>query len=253
MIRNLVRLLVFLAVLASGAAGAVWAYATAMLARGTERAISYALQVDVQVGEIRLRPLDGQFEIGDLVIGNPDGFNTRNAFKVRRIVVTADLPSLRTDTPTIQLIEVIEPKVTLERGLHTSNLKALSDNASRFRQSALGTKPEPVPDEAPEASKKKLKVDKLTIDGTEVALSAPILRGQEILFPLSRIEMNDLGGGKGGVGMTELLGIIIDKILTTTLTQGMGIIPEGFNTFGELGDRLLEGAVGGLKGILGGD
>lgn len=256
MIKKLFYLIVILAVLATGAAGAAWAYATTLLARGTEKAMSYALQVDVQVGDIRLRPFEGQFEIGDLVIGNPEGFNTRSAFQVRRATVTADLASFRTDEPTIQLIDIQEPKVTLEKGLRTSNLEELINNASRFQSGESATE-EPAPEEAPSAAKKKLRIEKVVIDGTEVALSAPILQGQEVVFPVTRIELNDIGKDKEGVGIAEFLKITIERILTAALSQGSDVIPKGFNTFTDVGGQTVEGvkeglsgAADGLKGLL---
>ncbi len=260
MIKKLFSLIIILLVIATGAAGAVWTYASTILARGTEKALSYALQVDVKVGDIQLHPLDGNFEIGDLVIGNPDGFNTRSAFQIRRATVTADLASFRTEEPTISLIEIVEPKVTLEKGLRTSNLKELISNASRFQSGESQEPGEVAPEEAPDAAKKKLKIEKVIIDGTEVALSAPILRGQEVVFPVSRLELDDIGEEKERVGIAEFLKITINKILTAALSQGSSVIPEGFDTFGAAGTQAVEGvkqglsgASGGLKGLLGRD
>lgn len=253
MIKKLISFLAIFFLGAGGLAGASWAYASRILARGTERAVSYALQVDVRVGNISLRPIKGQFELGDLEIGNPEGYNTRSAFRVRRAVITADLQSLLGDTPTIQLIEITDPKVTLERSLRTSNLRELIANASRFQRPGAEDQPEEIPADAPEGARKRLKIDKVLINGAEVALSAPILQGQEVVFPLTRIEMEEIGGEKERVGLAEFLKLLIDRILTTAVVQGAGIMPEGFDVFGEAGGRLLEGAQQGLKTLLGRD
>lgn len=260
MIKKLFTLIILLVVIASGAAGAAWAYASTLLSRGTEKALSYALQVDVEVGDIQLHPFDGKFEIADLVIGNPEGFNTRSAFKIRQATVTADLASFRTDSPTISLIEITEPKVTLEKGLRTSNLKELINNASRFQSGETSVQEEVAPEEAPDAAKKKLKIEKVIIDGTEVALSAPILQGQEVVFPVTRIEMDDIGEEKERVGIAEFLKITLNKILTATLSQGGSLIPDSFGTFGDVGTQAvgtvkegLSGTTEGFKGLLGRD
>lgn len=247
MIKKLFYLILILVILATGVAGAAWAYATTLLARGTEKAMSYALQVDVQVGDIQLRPFDGQFEIGDLVIGNPEDFNTRSAFQIRRATVTADLPSFRTDEPTIKLIDIVEPKVTLEKGIRTSNLKELINNASRLQTGEPGAEEE-TPEEAPSGAKKKLKIEKVVIDGTEVALSAPILKGQEVVIPVTRIELDDLGGENKRVGIAEFLKITINRILTAALSQGSDVIPNDFSTFTDAGGQAVEGVKEGLSG-----
>jgi hypothetical protein len=94
------------------------------------------------------------------------------------------------------------------------------------------------------------------IDGTEVALSAPVLRGQELVIPLTRIELNDIGEEKERVAMAELLRVLIDRILTQSLREGADVIPSGFASFEEPigGVRdTLEGATQGLRGLLGRD
>lgn len=226
MIKKLFQLILILALIAGGAFGAGWAYVLSAFRGGIEKAMTYALQVDVRMDDLKLRPFDGILEVGDLVIGNPEGFETRSAFQIVHATIHADLRSFTTDSPVIHLIEIDKPKVTFERGLRTSNLKELIANASRFQLPGGGeTSPDP---QAPEASKMKIQIEKVVIDGAEVALSAPILRGLEVLVPLNRIEMNDVGGGGKRVGVAELLKLIIDRILTQTLSQGGSKIPSGF-------------------------
>jgi uncharacterized protein involved in outer membrane biogenesis len=243
--------LLILMLLTGGSLGAGWAFATGLFRAGVEKAAAYALQVDVTIGSIKLRPLSNQLEIVDMVIGNPEGFQTRSAFQIRRATIHADLRSFLSEEPTIDLIELDRPKVTLERGLRTSNLKELIANASRL-QTATG-EPEPIEESAPDTVKKRLKINKVIVDGTEVALSAPILRGQELVVPLTRIELNDVGEEKERVRIPELLKILIDRILVQTLREGAGVIPSGFATIEEPVGQALDGVRDGLRGILGRD
>jgi uncharacterized protein involved in outer membrane biogenesis len=134
--KKLYYLILIVMLLTGGTVGAGWAWAGGLLRGGIEKAAGHALQVDVTLGDIRLHPLRNELEIVDMVIGNPDGFQTRSAFQIYRATVHADLRSFLSDEPVIHLIELERPKVTLERGLRTSNLKELINNASRLQPAA---------------------------------------------------------------------------------------------------------------------
>lgn len=184
-----------------------------------EKVMSFVLQVDVTLKKAQVSILGGSVELQGLIIGNPEGFKTQEAFSVDKVNVKVSLKSFRTDEPTVNLISIKNPKITLEQGLRRSNLSQLIKNASRFETE------EAVEEETPKEAQKKVKIDRVIVDGAEVALSAPVLQGQEMSFPLPKIELNNIGGEKKPVTIPEAIRIFFTKILTQAITAGKGIIP----------------------------
>ncbi len=186
--------------------------------KGIVKVLSYVLEVDVSLKKVNISLLKGTCTLEGFVIGNPEGFKTEDAFSVKRVDVAVDIKSFGTDLPIIKLISMKNPEVTLEQGLHGSNLTKMIDNASRF--SGKETK------EAESAEgQKEIKIDKIIVEGAKVSLSAPVLQGRSVTFPLPKIEIRNIGGKKKPVSVAESIRLFFVKILNSALDAGKGIIP----------------------------
>jgi len=224
----------FIVVMAS--AIIIFANLNAIAKAGIEKVLSYVLQVDVSLQKAKVSLLGGSVKLKGLVIGNPEGFKTEKAFSVDEVTVKVDIKSFTTDEPNIRLISIESPEITLEQGFKGSNLSQLVENASRFE----GKRAE----EAPEGSQKNIKIDTITIDGAQIALSAPVLQGKEISFPLPRIELNDIGGEKERVSIAEAMQLFFTEILSQAIKAGGGIIPPGLD---ESLQKSLNSALEGIR------
>jgi len=221
------------------------------VARGaTEKALSHILQVKVSVGAMDVSLREGSVEIQRLNIGNPDGFRTREAMAFERIFVQADLKSFTTDQPVVNEVTIQEAKVTLEQGLTSSNLSTLIKNASRFS----GAPAEEKTGEAEEATKNII-VDRLVLEGGRVALSTPALKGEDVSFPLPRVEKEGIGRGGEKVTVAQAVQTFLSEILAAAMKSGGGLIPEDFSktlqgtlsTVGDTSKSLGEGVGDGVK------
>jgi hypothetical protein len=70
-----------------------------------------------------------------LFVGNPEGFDTEQAFSLGEIHFTVDQDSLATDIIVVKTLRIIAPEVTIEPARGGSNLDRIQENVLSY----LGT------------------------------------------------------------------------------------------------------------------
>lgn len=184
---------------------------------GTEKALSYALQVDVSVGAAKVNITESSVAFDNIVIDNPDGYKTDRAIRIGHVETQVDIASFRTDAPTIRDIQLTGAEITMEIKGRDSNLADLLKNAERLAGSAEAA---PAPKE--EASGKAFKIDRIHLGSNEIRLSFPLMEGRTANLSLPDMELTDLGGQKGATpaqALADFLKALIDKIRTLSLNQ----------------------------------
>jgi hypothetical protein len=216
----LVLLLVFavLAALFLTAAIVFWVHLNTIAQKSIEKVLSHVLQVEVSLKKVNVSPFRGKVELHGLVIKNPEGFKTSESFSVNTISVKADIKSFRTARPTVTLISLRGPHVTLEQGFKESNIGRLIKNASRLQEKEAE-------EAAPPAARKKILIQTLIVDRAKVSLSAPVLQGNEITFPLPRIELNGIGDEKHPVTVATAVQVVLTEIFASALEAAKTSIP----------------------------
>lgn len=147
----------------------------------------------VSVDEVKIAPTDGKGGIGNLVVGNPAGFKTPYALKVRNIDIEIDVGSVAKDVVVIRRIAINAPEVIYEKGDTMTNFDAIQKNIAAY----LG------PTEAKQGGK-KLIVEELTIRDAKAEASAAFMNGKTVSVPLPDITMKNIGKAKGGIPPGEL-------------------------------------------------
>jgi len=149
-------------------------------------------QAKVSVGGVKITAANGEGIISDLNIGNPKGFKTAYAFKVKEFTVVIDPASIAGDVVTVRKIAIIAPDVIYEKNDTTTNFDAIQKNIADY----LG----------PSESKpgKKLIVEELTIQGAQAQASAAFMDGKTVNVSLPDITLRNLGKAKGGITPGEL-------------------------------------------------
>ena len=183
---------------------------------GVGAVLSFVLDTQVTVGGVQLDLKKGVMVLTDVHIANPKGFEKGNAIEVQEIRVEADIKSLFSDAPMVQLVNVGQTSVNVEISTsHGISLKKLLENASRFTK---GHKP------SGEQPKKKFTIVKAIMEGADVSISNKLLGKQIMHKKLDRTEMNLSGQGGDGVtadtGMAKVLQTILDKL---DLSEGTGV------------------------------
>ena len=151
-------------------------------------------QSPVTLESASLSLLSGEGSFVGLHIGNPEGFDTEEAFSLGEIHFTVDQDSLATDIIVLKTLTIIAPEVTLEPGAGGSNLDRLQENISSY----LGSADDEVDIE--QSPKNIIIRDILITDGK---LRYGLLGSKTLDLALPEIRLANLGEEGQGLSMAQ--------------------------------------------------
>ena len=186
-----------------------------------ETAGTKVLKVSVTLDDVDLQPFGGKLELDDLVVANPEGFETETLLELGEANVKLNTASLLSDTIEIEYIKLDGINFTLEQKGLTSNLQTILDSLPKSEKAE--TKQEP------EKASKKLHIGLLEI--TNVTVNAKVLPipGQldKITLKLPDIKKTDIGGeGEESVDTQKLITMIIEMVSEAIAKAGAGVLPD---------------------------
>ena len=191
------------------------------------------LGAPVTVEKVDFSVLRMRFELDNLVVGNPEGYNTDNAISVGKVLLKVRPLSLFTSKIHVEQVLVEDPAITYEVGLGNSNIGTLLENVNKFTSKDGEKEEEPKEEEKPEEGGKKVVIDEVTVSGGKVRLSAKILQGVAAPIPLPTISLHDIGKEKDGASMIEATAETLKGIFT-------GIVDCGKQGVSALGDGVKD-------------
>ena len=211
---------------------------------------SEATQTSVKVADVKIVLQDGSGAIHGLTVGNPQGFDTPQAFSLGQIATQIDLNSLSGDVPVIEHITIRAPEVFYELNEKgQNNLDKLKNNlqsgasSSSSSSASKGSSSEP-----------RLIIRKLVFaDGSIHARVVPLDKKYELKLP--DILLNDLGGKTGATPSqiaSQVVSILTERALVEIKKKGLDNYMGQLE--GEVNKRLdsEKGKIGDkLKGVLG--
>lgn len=232
-------------------AGGVYLYSNlgGIIKSAVESYGSEATKAEVTLDSVDLDATSGKAALNALAVGNPDGFKTAKAFRLGQVAVQIDTSTLSSDTIVINSVLIDGPKITYELANGGSNVDAIKRNVDEYAKRFGGGGSS----SSSEGSGPKLIIEKLTITGGEVNVSAPFLNGKEVGSRLPTLTLTDIGKGDGGASPAEVIKAVIDK-----MTAGVGNAVSGLDLQGlakGAGDgakKLMEGAGSGASGAMDG-
>lgn len=187
---------------------------TAVEKYGTE-----VVQAPVTLNSADVSIKSGQGALKGLVVANPKGFQTPNAFKLGAISVTLDTNRLSKELIAIKEIVIDAPDVTYELAGGGSNIDAIQKNVNSYMaQLGGGAKKEEKAGEGP-----KLTIDNLYVRNGKVNVSAGFLKGKAMSAPLPTIHLADIGKDKKGATPAEVAQKLISAI-TKSATSAVGTL-----------------------------
>ena len=232
---------------------AVIVIAVIILLNNLGRAIKASIQTvgsqvtkcDITVEDVDLSLLRGKLLIKNLVVGNPEGYNTENAFQLSKVNVSLQPKSIFSDLIVIDDVVIDGPQITYEVGLGNSNIGTIQKNVESWVPASDDK--EEKPDKEEKEGGKKVQISHFLLDNGQINLSAKILQGKDLSVPLPKIELNDIGkpkeddkDAKNGVAATEATAVVLKNVLTSvsdTATEGLKGL--GAN-IGEAGKSIIE-------------
>jgi len=178
--------------------------------------------------------LSGSASINDLVIGNPKGFKSSEAFRVDEVSVKLDVGSLFSEQIRIEKILIDGAELTYEQLNKTSNIDALKRNVERNTGASGGGSD--TGDSS--ASDVQLVIDDLYINATQVNASVSVLgKNEQKSITIPDIHLKDLG--KGGDGSVAAIVDEVVSLVTKAATKAV---------VNELGKRKVQEAIDKKKG-----
>lgn len=221
----------------------------------------------VSLGNVDVSLFSGKAKLKELFLGNPEGFKSPYAMKVRSILVDIDEKSITGDTIIIERIEILSPDISYEKIKGGDNFQAIMKNV----QSSVGSeKQAPTNQEGKKGAGKKLLIRDFVVKGGKVNLTMPLLAGKTINAPLPDIHLKDIGKKKGGASPAEAFNEVFQSLyakitspaVTDTLNKGLKSLGANLNALGsgstehlkstqESAKKAAKGLKGKLKSLLG--
>jgi len=184
-------------------------------------------KTSITVGSVTLSPFTGKGRIRRLVVGNPPGFTSDAAIKMKDFRINLVLSSLSKHVIHIRSIVIEGPEITKEG----SNLSTIQKNVQSFTATDPGARGEKGPS-------KRVIVDDLWIKEAKVHLE---LLGKMSTLSIPDIHLTEIGKGSGGVTPSQ----VIDRALGSILSSAA----SGGKDAGQAVSRKVEKIRGGLKGL----
>jgi hypothetical protein len=245
---KIIKLTVILVILVIATAVCLTLFLDTIVKKGVETVGPQLTRTEIKLDSVKLSLLSGKGEISGLLVGNPEGYQSPAAITLGKASLVLSPGSLLSDKIVIRSIRAEAPEITIEGGFKDNNLTKILENV----QSAAGdppTKPGTKPDSKPEkaeAGQTKLQVDEFVLTGVKLHVSLTSLGGMKMTLPLPTIELRDLGQGKDGITVAELVAKVLDGI-TTSSVKAVG---QSAGDVGKLTTDVLKGVGSGATDSL---
>ncbi len=230
-----------------------------------EKSGSDVTQVEVTLDEADVDILEGTAALSGLIVDNPPGFESDNAFTLGNITAKVDTSTIGKDALVINEIVVNRPEVTYEFGENGSNFDALQRNVASH---GGGGSSDSSDSEGP-----KVIIDHLYIRDGQVNVTAVPLGGKTMGVSLPEIHLTDIGrDSEGGADPAEIAEVIMAAVTSeisgfvsgldlSSVVEGIETLPaelekfageavtESVDAVAEEADAVTEGvgdAVGGI-------
>jgi len=222
----------------------------ALVKSGVETMGPKVFGVPVTVDEVDISLLSGgtdmRASLKELIIKNPEGYETDYAFYLPSIRVRVNSNSVLTDTVIVEEILIEGPAITFEGSLLGSNLGDIQDNVKRNTRSGSNDEAEKKDEKHEEGEEgkepeKKVHIKKVTIKNAIINLSLFGGKIDPIQLTLPDFELHDIGKESGGTSFQKASAKIFDaiyaSIIKAVMTSGK-LIPKSLEQLGETAEEL---------------
>lgn len=203
---------------------------------------SEATQSQVKVAGVKLSVSSGEGGLSGIVIGNPKGYSSANAFSLGLASLKVDTGSVSKNPVVIKEIVIDRPHVVFEMGGDGgSNLQTIQRNVNAYAaKMGGGGAPAQKPAAGAKEPERKLIIENLYVRNGQIAASHALLKGQIISTGLPTIHLTNIGRAKGGATPAEIANEVIGAISQQANKAAMADVTKSLDA--------LKGAVGGAVG-----
>ena len=200
-------------ILVVGGIGYLYVNLNSLIEAGIEEYAPQYTKTPVTLGGANVSIFSGEGGLSDLVIGNPEGYKSPEAFRLGAIDVAVNTESITSDVIEIKSLAIQGPAITYEPGGKAgSNLQQLVKNLEQTAAGKSGGKSAGTSEgNQSGSSEKKVIIDRLTITDGRVAVVTP-LSDKPLEAALPAIEITGIGRDKGGSTGAQVMKQVVDRI-----------------------------------------
>ena len=191
-------------------------------------AVPKLTKTSFNLGHLSLNPYTGRFELGDMVLGNPAGYDEPTAVAVSNIVVDVAMTTACDKYVHIEEVTIDGVFVSLVKGgennvdnmlqiqYNVAGGKDKYDEKQAKAKAESEAKAKPDEGEVEDADSKKIVIDVLTLNDIKVKYGM-------ITIPVPSITLKDLGKESDGLTASELFEKVWEAIINAALAVGDGV------------------------------
>ena len=229
----------------------------ALVKTGVETMGSKVLGVPVTLKEVDISLLSGgkdvQVSLNELIIKNPDEYETDYAFSLSNIRVLVDQKSVLTNTVVIDEIIIDGLAITFEGSLLGSNLGDIKGNMKRSTTSGSDDDTEEKTEKHEDGKKhtdgeepeQYVHIKKVTMRNSKINLRLFDNQNEAILLTMPDFKLRDIGSKSGMTSFPNAAAKIFDAIYEAVIkavTKPGKLIPKSFEQFGETAEEIGKSA-----------
>ena len=222
-------------------------------------AVPKLTKTSFNLGHLSLNPYTGRFELGDMVLGNPAGYDEPTAVAVSNIVVDVAMTTACDKYVHIEEVTIDGVFVSLVKGgennvdnmlqiqYNVAGGKDKYDEKQAKAKAESEAKAKPEEDEVEDADSKKIVIDVLTLNDIKVKYGM-------VTIPVPSITLKDLGKESDGLTASELFEKVWEAIINAALAVGDGakalggLLMSGAGAVGDGAGKAID-AVGAGKAV----
>ena len=165
--------------------------------------------VPMEIKSISFNPFAGMLTIGDFIVGNPKGYSSPYAFKLKHLHVDVAMTTLFDKKLLIERIEVKGVELNYETSLLNNNIQEIQDNVDKI----AGKEQKAAAKQGKTSAAKPLQIDYLELRDITAWI---IIKGSKAQAPLmvAPIVMTSLGTGEEGVSSLMVINDVLISMVT---------------------------------------
>ena len=181
--------------------------------------VSDATQTNVSLAQVKLNLKEGVGVLNNYQQGNPEGFQTKYAFRFDQAELDIDVGTILDDVVIIERVFINHADIVYEFNDGKTNFVELKKNIDKnTKKKNSDQKNNPVVDQEKTSSQsktqqsKKIIIRSFEMINTEVEAAMPFASSQTLSVQLPNIKLSNIGAKENGLLADELMKVFLDAM-----------------------------------------
>ena len=181
--------------------------------------VSDATQSNVSLAQVKLNLKEGVGILNNYQQGNPEGFQTKYAFRFDQAELDIDVSTILDDVVIIERVFINHADIVYEFNDGKTNFVELKKNIDKnTKKKNSDQKNKPVEDQEKTSSQsktqqsKKIIIRSFEMINTEVEAAMPFASSQTLSVQLPNIKLSNIGAKENGLLADELMKVFLDAM-----------------------------------------